>query len=77
MHININAQKFQGISNLNISADLHGRLAPEEPFSWKNQFPCSQKHSLKTLKDLITCLHLKMFVNFKSERPSQSPKYNS
>ena len=38
---NINRQiavnKFQGISNLNISADLHGHLAPEESLYRKNQ----------------------------------------
>jgi len=37
---------FQRISNLTISADLHGLLAPKESLNGKNQFPCSQKHSL-------------------------------
>ena len=34
------------ISNLAISADLHGTLAPEEYTNWKSQFPCSQKRPL-------------------------------
>ena len=42
----ITVKKFQGIPNLTISADLYGHLAPEESLNWKNQFPCSQKHSL-------------------------------
>ena len=42
----ITVKKFQGIPNLTISADIHGHLAPEESLNWKNQSPCSQKHSL-------------------------------
>ena len=42
-------ETLQGISNLTISADLHGRLALEESFNWKNQFTCFQKHFLQTL----------------------------
>ena len=38
-------KKYQGISNLTISADLHGRQAPAESLNWKNQFPRSQKHT--------------------------------
>ena len=33
-------KKFQVISNLTISAALHGLLTPEESLNWKNQFPC-------------------------------------
>ena len=64
------------ISDLAISDDLHGLLAPEESLNWKNQFPCSQKHSLLKLQDL-TCLHLKVFRNFIFERPRQPPNQNS
>ena len=35
----LTVKEFQGISNLTISGDLHGLLAPEESLSWKNQFP--------------------------------------
>ena len=35
----LTVKEFQGISNLTISADLQGLLAPEESLSWKNQFP--------------------------------------
>ena len=41
----VNRQKFQVISNLTISPDLNGHLAPEESLNWKEQFPCSQKES--------------------------------
>ena len=30
--------KFQSVSNLNISADLHGIPAPKEFLNWENQF---------------------------------------
>ena len=40
----LTVETLQGISNLTISADLHGRLALEESFTWKNQFTFSQKH---------------------------------
>ena len=33
-------------SNLALSADLHGLLAPEESLNLKNHGQCSQKHSL-------------------------------
>ena len=35
-------KKVQGISNLAISDDLQGLLAPEESPKWKNRFACSQ-----------------------------------
>ena len=38
----LTVKKFPGISNLTFSADLHGILASEESFNWKNQFPWSQ-----------------------------------
>ena len=68
--------KCQNVSDLAISDDLHGLLAPEESLNWKNQFPCSQKHSLLKLQDL-TCLHLKVFRNFVFERQRQPPNQNS
>ena len=43
--LTLTVKKFQGISNLTISADLHGILAPKEFLNWKNQRPCSQKHT--------------------------------
>ena len=43
-------KKFQVISNLTISGDLHGLLTPEESLNWKNQ-----SHVFKTLSiDIIT-----------------------
>ena len=42
--LKFSVEKFHGISNLTISADLHGRLAPEESLNYHNQFPCSQKN---------------------------------
>ena len=39
-------ETFQGISNLSISDDLHGLLAPEESYHLKNHGPFCQKHSL-------------------------------
>ena len=65
-------KKSSGISNFIISADLHGRTAPEESLNWKSQFPGCPKttHSL----DVTTCLCLKMFLNLKSERPRQPPR---
>ena len=92
MQIDINRQKVSRHFNLacfSISADRaplkqsilshrHGLLAPEESSSkLENQFPCSQKHSYYTLQDLKTCLYLKLFWNFMSERPRQPPKHNS
>ena len=65
------------ISNLTISADLHGLLAPEEFLHLKNYRPCCQKHSLWTSQDLTTLLYLKIFGNFICERPRQPPKHNS
>ena len=44
MQIKINCQMFQGISDLSISTDFHGILAPEESLNWRNHFSCSQKH---------------------------------
>ena len=41
--LKLTVRKFQDISNLTISADLHGIVAPKESVKWKNQFPCSQK----------------------------------
>ena len=43
--LTLTVKKFQSISNLTISADLHGILAPKEFLNLKNQFPCSQKHT--------------------------------
>ena len=51
MKININRPKISGISNLTISDDLHGILAPEESRNWKNEFTYSWKHSFETLRD--------------------------
>ena len=45
----LTVKKLPGISNLTFSADLHGILASEESFNWKNQFPCSQTLSLRAL----------------------------
>ena len=42
----LTVKTFQGIFILAISADLHGRLAPEESPHLKNHGPCCQKHSL-------------------------------
>ena len=36
----LTVETLQGISNLTISADLHGCLALEESFNWKNQLGC-------------------------------------
>ena len=73
----ITINKFPDISNLTISADLHGPLAPEEFLNWKSQFSCSQKHSPLTLQKLATCLYLRLFRNFIGERPRQPQKHNS
>ena len=71
-------KKFQGISNLSKTANLHGLLRHEEPSNWKNQFLCFQKHTLKTSQDLRThCLYLKIFRNSRSVRPRRPPKHNS
>ena len=44
MQVKVNRQKFQSISNLTLSADLHGIPAPEESVpNGKKQFACSQK----------------------------------
>jgi len=51
MQININRQTFRGISNLTISSDLHGLLAPEASFKW------TTSHVLKTLSLNITKLY--------------------
>ena len=42
----LTVKTFQGIFILAISADFHGRLAPEESPHLKNHGPCCQKHSL-------------------------------
>ena len=42
----LTAKAFKGISNLTISADFHGLLAPEKYLNWINLGPCSQKQSL-------------------------------
>ena len=39
----MNRQKVSGSSNLGISDDLQGLLAPGESPNWKNQFACSGK----------------------------------
>ena len=39
----LQGKKFNSHS---FSNDLHDLQAPEESLNWKNQFPCSQKHSL-------------------------------
>ena len=40
--LTLTVKKFQGISNLTISADLHGILAPKLRFSkLEKKFPCS------------------------------------
>ena len=46
-------QKVQGTSNLSISADLPRTTVPRKISKLENQFPCSQKHTLQTLQDLI------------------------
>ena len=40
------SKSFKVFQLLTTSTDLNGLLAPEESFNWKNQGPCSQKHSL-------------------------------
>ena len=65
------------ISNLTISADLHGLLASEEFLHLKNHGPCCQKHSLWTSQGLKTLLYHKIFGNFICERPRQPPKHSS
>ena len=46
-------QKVQDTSNLSISADLPRTTVPRKISKLENQFPCSQKHTLQTLQDLI------------------------
>ena len=53
----LTVRKFRGISNLTISTDPQGILAPEESLNWKNQSPCSQKHSFV---DITTCKILQL-----------------
>ena len=60
-----------------VSADLYGILVPEKSPNWKNQLPCSHVLSFETLQYLRTCLCLKIFRNFMSERPRQTPRPNS
>ena len=43
-------EKSQFISNLPISADLHGLLAPEESLNWKNCSQFSNTISLDTAR---------------------------
>ena len=56
--LTLTVKNFQVISNLlfqfihTISGILVG---PRESLNWKNQFPCSLKHSLETFQDLKTC----------------------
>ena len=40
MQVKINRQKVSSVSNLTISAYLHGLPAPKEFINWKNQFSC-------------------------------------
>ena len=70
----LTVKKFWGISNLAISANLHGRTSG----SWrvcKSEKPVPISVLKKTLsldiKDLATCLYLKLFRNFKNERARQ------
>ena len=66
------------ISNLTISADLHGLMAPEESLHLKNHCPCCQNPLSKHYKTLqLNLLYLKIFGNFISERLRQPPKHNS
>ena len=69
----LTAKAFKGISNLTISADFHGLLAPEKSLNWINLGPCCQKQSLWTLQDLTTCLYVKVFWNYVCKRPRQPP----
>ena len=62
----ITVKKFQDISNLTISADLHGHLALEESLNWKNQFPCSQP-AQKTTVNIIT--QIDIFFNSRTKFP--------
>ena len=51
MKVEINRQNFQSVSNLTISADLHGILAAREFLYCKSQFhACSQKQYFYTLQ---------------------------
>ena len=70
----LTVKKFWGISNLAISANLHRRTSG----SWrvcKSEKPVPISVLKKTLsldiKDLATCLYLKLFRNFKNERARQ------
>ena len=49
-------KKFQVISNLTISADLHGLLTPEESLNWKNQFPCFQNTLYRRYYTQLACI---------------------
>ena len=58
--------KISGISNLTISDEFHGILAPEEPRNWKNEFTYSWKHSFETLRDhqlILIYAEVNMYLN--------------
>ena len=38
--LRLTVKMFQGVSNLTVSADLHGSPAPKEFLNWKDQFSC-------------------------------------
>ena len=70
----LSVKESWGISNLAISPNLHGPTSG----SWrvcKSENPVPIRVLKKTLsldiKDLATCLYLKLFQNFKNERPRQ------
>ena len=52
--------KFQSVSNLNISANLHGIPAPKEFLNWENQFS-------RTLNNLLISENILKFCEWKAK----------
>ena len=66
----LTVKKFQGITNLTISADLYGDSCPwKKSLNSKKNVPCFSK---KLFLEIMN-----VFGNFISERPRKPPKHNS
>ena len=62
----LTVKKISGISNLTISDEFHGILAPEESRNWKNEFTYSWKHSFESLRDhqlILIYTEVNMYLN--------------
>ena len=67
MEIKINRQMVSRYFKSHYFGDLPRVPAPEKSLNWRNQFPCSQKHSFQTLQDLKKPTYISTYLEIHTE----------